>query len=540
MSRCEDHGLDYPDDGECVLCSRKRAREEDAVWIAKQAAVKTPIYSRAELARQVAERAASAPMPESAPDPEPGLIEAATVSASPEEVARIKDEVRRMEAEAVAVPVSVPATETKLRAPGPTEPAVGEFEPTTDSGPEIDPLERFAETVAETNPSAHPGTSEPEMTAARIQELIDKKANVVGLLGFPGAGKTWFLNRLKFELFRSRYDRHEAVPPHAPQWGAVGRTNGITEHYFLCKTLAQRSSFYMIDIPGERFISLAEGRFAERERELLALKACKALIIVMPADEVLLGEQAGLLYSRPVSAGSGTVDLGLEPTLSGKASRRDKLSEQARVMGGGEVRLERFTANMIQMDAALSLLESGTSVATIASMSRDDLVRHLDSDAYRSTTKPIFVALAKADVLERQAEASVKNTGRAPATLMDLLYKDRPTELSMLHEFDRDPERIVDHFRPALASALRGFRWAKFDFVTAFRGHGKAGVDSTVVDYRLARRGVSAVLRWMEWARDADTRLKTADWRAVSAARALRRFRDEGRLTPRKKADQFR
>ena len=68
----------------------------------------------------------------------------------------------------------------------------------------------------------------------------------------------------------------------------------------------------------------------------------------------------------------------------------------------------------------------------------------------------------------------------------------------------------------------------------------KGNIGGTVVDYSLGRRGVSAVLRWMEWARASDTSLTKADWRAIAAARGLRRFRNEGRFKRLRKADQFR
>ena len=533
MTRCVTHDLEHAEDAECPTCLRERKRGEAVNALLgfgePAAAREAPAAASGDVPAapplETVEAAPIAPQPEPKPEPQPAPV----VLTSPEEAARIEDEIRRLESDLGAPSVVVPSFEAVSPSLNPVvaSPAVENADPSTR---DAEALKRFNETsanAASVAAAAAPRVADAEMSAARIQELIDKNANVVGLLGFPGAGKTWFLNRLKYELFTSRNDRHEAIPPHAAQWDSVGRTNGVSEHYFRASAEGAPSSFYVIDIPGERFISLAEGRFLGRERELLALNACKALIIVVPADEVLLGERATALYSRP----------------PGTALEGDDLERKARVMAAENVRLERFTANIAQLNVVLSLLEQKVEVAKIAAMTAEDLIRHLDSAAYRPSSKPVFVALSKADVIEAQAMASFKADEEGadqPGSLIDLLYRGSPADIEALQEFDRDPEEIVDRYRPALASAINAFRWSKFDFVTAFRGHGDGDIGGTVVDYNLGRRGVSAVLRWMEWARASDTGLTKADWGAIAAARGLRRFRNEGRFKRLRKADQFR
>ena len=539
MSVCESHGRYEAADGECPQCRRERQRAEAVdrllgVTIEPPA----PAETSAAVVAPVTESLPVAPSPvlmEPEPElklePEPELtpepVSAPPPPPSAEEAARIHDEIRKLTADLDPAPVITPSFGDPVATTAdaaPPEPDVAEPAQADSSTDDAAVLERFNRTLAEAGPAGStPRVVEPEMSAERIQELIDKNANVVGLLGFPGAGKTWFLNRLKFELFTSRDDRHEAIPPHAAQWDNVGRTNGVSEHFFRSTRHDAPSSFYVIDIPGERFISLAEGRFLGRERELLALKACKALIIVVPADEVLLGERASALFSRP---GGGT-----------EVSEQER---QARALAADNPRLERFTAHIAQLNVVLSLLSHGVEVGKIAAMTSEDLIRHLDSDAYKSSSKPVFVALSKADVIEAQAVASGAGEDGASGSVLDLLYRDAPADLEALQEFDRDPEEIVDRYRPALASAVGAFRWSKFDFVTAFRGHGDGGAAGTVVDYTLGRRGVAAVLRWMEWARASDTDLTEADWRAIGAARALRRFRNQGRLRKPRRTDQFR
>ncbi|WP_395650345.1 hypothetical protein [Brevundimonas sp.] len=542
MSVCESHGRYEAADGECPQCRRERQRAEAVdrllgVTTEPAVRVEVPAVEVAPVPEPLPVEATLVlvepkPSPEPEPEPEPTVepvsVEVAPPAPSAEEAARIHDEIRKLTADLDPAPVITPSFAEPVDATADATLALAEVAASdpvvADPSDDAAVLERFNRTLAEAGPSgAAPRVVEPEMSAERIQELIDKNANVVGLLGFPGAGKTWFLNRLKFELFTSRDDRHEAIPPHAAQWDNVGRTNGVSEHFFRSTRHDAPSSFYVIDIPGERFISLAEGRFLGRERELLALKACKALIIVVPADEVLLGERASALFSRP----------------GGNDAPSDQ-ERQARALAADNPRLERFTAHIAQLNVVLSLLSHGVEVGKIAAMTSEDLIRHLDSDAYKPSSKPVFVALSKADVIEAQAVASQAEGDGASGSVLDLLYAGAPADIEALQEFDRDPEEIVDRYRPALASAVGAFRWSKFDFVTAFRGHGDGGAAGTVVDYTLGRRGVAAVLRWMEWARASDTDLTEADWRAIGAARALRRFRNQGRLRKVRRGDQFR
>lgn len=374
-----------------------------------------------------------------------------------------------------------------------------------------------------------------DVPVAVLQRLIDEKRTVISLLGFRGAGKTWFMNRLKYQLFTSD-DGFDCLPEHEGQGEAVERTSAISTHFFEPKHRSgDEKPFYVVDMPGERFLGITRGELGNRTRELLALKASRALMIVLPADEVLLGQKARAMFPRSRSTSETEIDFGIEtgPDRVRKGRpRRTSPQRLAEIMAANEVRLERFTASMSKLRARLSLLEGGASPEAVARMTDDDLAAHLDSTAYRPPTKPVFVALSKADILEQQIReiARKPESSVGPVNVMDLLFGQSPADLEAMREFDADPLDTIRRFRPTLASAFSSFPWCKFDFVTAFRGHGATGVDATTVDYTLGRRGISAVIRWMEWARDADATLTPRQWRYVAAARAIRRFRDEGRL----------
>ena len=247
--------------------------------------------------------------------------------------------------------------------------------------------------------------SDGDVSAEQLQELIKKDAKVVLLLGFSGAGKTWFLNRLKYELAQRDQIPYSCVPAHARRNGMIGRSNSLTLHYFTPTdgTEVERNSFYLLDMPGERFSEIAEGRLANRELELLALKAAKALIIILPADEVLMDEQAEMQY--PSESFEDQLHFG----LTGKTRKRKvNLEKLAQDMARENYKLERFIANMIRFSAVLSLLEAGTDMKVIRAMDENALISYLDSGRYKPSRKPAFVALSKADVIETQGEEALK------------------------------------------------------------------------------------------------------------------------------------
>ena len=107
------------------------------------------------------------------------------------------------------------------------------------------------------------------------------------LLGFPTAGKTWFLNRLKYELQEG--DAYACYPRRAPP-GDVENTVQFTAHRF--RKGAQ--DFYVIDIPGERFLRAVEGSFLGEANTLMrhVIHTGQAFLTLLPADETLLSELA--------------------------------------------------------------------------------------------------------------------------------------------------------------------------------------------------------------------------------------------------------
>ena len=148
-----------------------------------------------------------------------------------------------------------------------------------------------------------------ELTPGKIRELVENRNFIVGLIGYPTAGKTSFLNRLKFtyEHFRSEDRRRFDIWP-SYDTGPVRQTAIPTYHYFTRvggkpgREAASEESglthedFVLFDLPGERFrIAFEEAGLAgERSEELNdAIAACDALILVLPSDLILGSRQAG-------------------------------------------------------------------------------------------------------------------------------------------------------------------------------------------------------------------------------------------------------
>jgi GTPase SAR1 family protein len=122
----------------------------------------------------------------------------------------------------------------------------------------------------------------------------------VVLLGFPTAGKTWFLNRLKYELQEG--DAYACYPRRAPP-GDVENTTLFTAHRFR----KGAHDFYVIDIPGERFLRAVEGSFLGESNTLMrhVIYTGQAFLTLMPADETLLSELAhDVLWRRAAAGGS--------------------------------------------------------------------------------------------------------------------------------------------------------------------------------------------------------------------------------------------
>ncbi|CAN5308854.1 hypothetical protein BH10PSE2_BH10PSE2_24520 [soil metagenome] len=416
--------------------------------------------------------------------------------------------------------------------------------------PMLDPVIPFAEVPLTTpiasqpvrRPAARPVPGLPDHDQPLSETLLESwkgaNQNVVVLLGFASAGKSWFLTRLKHKLFHDAVFPLRAEPAFADQGARVSRSNNISSHSFLpiggAEGAHEDDVFHIVDMPGERFEGVAGIDLFGRREELLALQVCKSVIIVLPADEVLLAERAAERYAlwedEPVPSGSrGRV-----------AKAQQSLEAKARDLARSNQQLERFIKTLGRLQDLLSLLETGIDVDAVIAMGRDGVIAH--AATARRPSKPVFIGLAKADVIKDYIreiqDAYAANDGQAPdkpVNLLHLLFRDSDEDLIALERFDDDPLTTVRRFRRGLTQTMEGFRWCKLDFVTAFAEQTDPRLrasDPLRVDYGRRSWGVIPVIRWIQWAGRGAQLTSKSDWAFIAAARAVRRFRDEGRLTP--------
>lgn len=439
------------------------------------------------------------------------------------------------------------------------EPVVAS-EPAPAVGPEA--VIETADTTADPEPEVafeeEPATGDGRLTSRELHALTDKGEFVVALLGFPTAGKTWFLSRLKHFCVTQKY----AVDPPPPRPGDIGITVQIEAHYF---TDPDGGSFVVIDIPGDTFEDAIRRRFLGHQLLLDVVRAARAMIVILPADEVLFAERAaeelGLGSDEEIARARAQSDAALaEAGRSLKraqaalekadaallidkpdaVARRRRASAEKRVKEVeaklAELRKHKDLLDLVEISGRLdafiqgvgtlagisSMLDSGK--FTSAEIARTDygaIAEHIKSPEFRAwrRSKPVFAALTKADLLLDEGNGA-----------LDLIYDAEEAEL--LDNFDRDPLETVRHFRPELPSQFQAwFGSSKFDFVTAFSGH-RGG---RRIDYKRPHYGVWAVIEWIWWAFNTDARTRR-DWSAVSLAKWLREHRDgpptRAKLTP--------
>ncbi|NBW10829.1 MAG: hypothetical protein EBR82_22655 [Caulobacteraceae bacterium] len=450
-------------------------------------------------------------------------------------------------AEAAPAPLAVPGTDLVLvptfePAPDPETIILGaavidEAPPAVEPAPDADPLKPAARPAPRRPARGLAGAPEHDQPVSETLLNSWKTAdqNVVVLLGFASAGKSWFLTRLKHKLFHDPWFPLRSEPAFADQGARVSRSNNISSHSFLPVGGAEGAHaddvFHIIDMPGERFEGVAGIDLFGRREELLALQVCKSVIIVLPADEVLLAERAAERYAL------------WEDEVPGKSRvprAQQTLEAQARELAKSNPQLERFIKTLGRLQDLLSLLETGVDVDEVIAMGRDGVIAH--AATAKRPSKPVFIGLAKADVIKDYIreiqDAYADGVPEKPVNLLHLLFKDAEEDLLALEKFDDDPLTTVRRFRRGLVQCMEGFRWCKLDFVTAFaesEDPARRKRDPLRVDYSRRSWGVVPVIRWIQWAGRGQQLSSRADWAFISAARAIRRFRDDGRLTPLKR-----
>lgn len=405
------------------------------------------------------------------------------------------------------------------------------------AAPQPEPVEALREPAEEVVPAPAEIEAEPakgsigghqarELDVETLRKIRESGVFTMVLLGLPTAGKTWFLNRLKYELQEG--DAYACYPRRAPP-GEVENTLLFTAHRFR----KGAHDFYMIDIPGERFQKAVEGSFLGESNALMrhVIFSGHAFLTLLPADETLLSERAYDLMWRQKNgqAAAHGVDLDSLPPPQALIDRVDELKrliaqarkvaaaksevkgagqrlkallqERKRLLDGGvQQAVERLAAKNEELGEYISGIGLMAQLMVVMNeKGTPDLDPSIDAyevfDVSRAAerkkpTQPMFVVLSKSDDLTNRSDAVqlpirrlVQGDGRAAAELRTLL---------------NDPQRAdafaaLQALRPGVARQIdEWFAWTSFQFATAFNGVSRG---SKEINYQLRHVGVTELIR---------------------------------------------
>lgn len=367
------------------------------------------------------------------------------------------------------------------------------------------------------------GQGARELDVETLRRIRESGVFTVVLLGFPTAGKTWFLNRLKYELQEG--DAYACYPRRAPP-GDVENTTLFTAHRFRKGV----HDFYVIDIPGERFQRAVEGSFLGEANTLMrhVIHTGKAFLTLLPADETLLSELAhDVLWRRDAAGEPAPVDLANLPPAQALIDRVDVLKRlvlQARKAAeGGDAKAQAKLKTLVR--ERKQLLEGGVEQALHRlSAKHEELSEYISGvglmaqlmvvmderggpdldpsiDAYamfdrsrdadrKKPTKPMFIVLSKSDDLTHRSDAVQLPIRR--------LLQGHPQAAHLLRILRREPQKadafaMLSALRPGVARQIdEWFALASFQFATAFEGVARG---SKTINYRLDHVGVTELIR---------------------------------------------
>jgi hypothetical protein len=369
-----------------------------------------------------------------------------------------------------------------------------------------------------------PDEQELEITAEDIAKVKADKWFTIGLVGFPTAGKTWFLNRVK-ERYSSGLAAYTVAPPKVPQLDQVAGSTVITLHSFaLPQHVGKRRegrglrSFAVLDIPGEA-MARAVDRLGSRydialgaDIVLEAFNACDALIIMMPVDELLFSHEladrekvawlrnngSGVLLELDGERQAATVELEAldKKVRPGRAlaktdaARREVLvaeiaAKQAEwrewMTAQSAVNVDKFCDNLGKFANVIHLLQSSNAL-DIADIRISEIIRGVAKQT-EATTTPVLFALSKMDALSS-----------LPSDYATRLEAKGIDEDALSRIGDK-PGRSVQELAPGVAKHLtQHFKWLKFECVTAFAGQKQGDLR---IDYERNHYGVDAIIEWI-------------------------------------------
>ncbi|MEI9849711.1 MAG: hypothetical protein WDN24_01325 [Sphingomonas sp.] len=393
---------------------------------------------------------------------------------------------------------------------------------------------RPRKTAAGGGGGAGAGIPEDVSTLASVRELRESGRFIIGLIGYRTGGKTFFLNRLKYEQAH-KHSCH-VWPDYAPDLSKVQGTSKIELHTITLKGGGPGASVTIVDIPGERLKALTDNKFGLVTAALRITSLCDALIVALPSDQVLLSR-----YVRVKANNSGGIETLMDQVLTqnpenlqnelkrlGRIRTAQRTPEQKQriltlkadlkkmeearrdsqiaELHSAHASLTDFTMQLSYMAAILCYMnEHGEE--SVETIDRSVIDQYMDTEKI-SYPKPSFIALTKTDLIAK------------PDELLRNLFDKSPHKRTLAN-YRRDPIDTVAKLRPELVSRFSGwFGRLRFDFVTAFED-----LKDETIDYAAHHKGVHAVIDWITRTAQADIQPATFK-QGLERAQALRARRD--------------
>jgi hypothetical protein len=500
MKRCANCGNLADDDARyCDVCGQSSFEAEPGE---APAATVEPTVAQDERPQGEAGAPSEAPAPE-APAPEAEIRHATAAAPAPAVLVE-------------SAPPEATAAETVIAAlPDPAPPPLTPAEPAPETARGQEP----------SSPRAGDADDlEQEITADDIAQVRADGWFTIGLIGFPTAGKTWFLNRVK-ERYSSGLAAYTVAPPKIAQLDEVRGSTVITLHRFvLPEHVARRRenrglhSFVVLDIPGEA-MARAVDRLASRydialgaDIVLEAFNVCDALIIMMPVDELLfshlLADHEKMAWLRANGAGVLLEVDGERQALAGELATIDTKARPGRALSKADaarrealvaelaakdaewrewmtaqsaLNVDKFCDNLGKFANVIHLLQTSNAL-DIAEVRISEIIRGVAKQS-EATATPVLFALSKMDAMSSLPDdylARLKAVG---------------IEADALPRVGEAPAKAVRELAPGVAKHLtQHFQWLKFECVTAFEGQ-KPG--DLRIDYERAHYGVDAIIDWI-------------------------------------------
>ncbi|EGF91861.1 hypothetical protein ABI_02930 [Asticcacaulis biprosthecium C19] len=411
----------------------------------------------------------------------------------------------------------------------------------------------------------------------------DEDMKIITLLGFPTAGKTFFLNRFKYEI-QQNDSPYGCTPGYAQNGTFIASTTSPSVHVFEFDEAYEK--FAIVDIPGEYF-----REYLEQEGATDALRPevkaaidevfarSRGLVVLLPAEEIAF---SGHLYGDFIDAdgvlpwlaqhyGEALTVSGLEiPPLPAEVlGYLNGLTSEVIIRGKAQPHIaeenyyaglaawlehktlgdsEDFDREVLEQLDAETRRVLAHAIRRMADHCRAEREMHtFISNIVRlpyakAKSPPIYVALSKADQLESRVAAARSETPaptqiraleqalmlRSPGVADMAMQKLQVESSDGRPRLTVAPDQLMEKDIKGMKPLASKFSSRKYGFVTAF-----AGLDKARINYRLPQGGVYDVIEWIFESLDLHSRYNR-DGKLYEFIMHIKGRKNAKPLTPRK------